>query len=155
FEYHWSINGREVKDVGPSFSTEGLERGDQIQARVVATDGDVRSEALVSPTVRVANGAPRIVSSPPGGLADGEFVYQLEAEDPDGDRTLRFRLLEGPPGMRVDPVLGEVRWKPSADQVGAHPVDLAVADPQGASTAQRFEITLRETEEAVPASRAD
>ncbi|MEN8185463.1 MAG: hypothetical protein ABFS46_23350, partial [Myxococcota bacterium] len=77
FEYHWSVNGREVEDVGPSFSSRGLARGDQIQARVLATDGDLRSEALVSPTVRVANGAPRIVSSPPGGLADGEFVYQL------------------------------------------------------------------------------
>ena len=123
---------------------------------MVASDGERESDPLESVEVRVANAAPRIVSSPPAQLADGEFQYQLEAEDPDGDRTLRFRLLEGPVGMVVDPVRGVVRWKPGAAQVGAHPVDLAVGDPMGATTAQRFEITVRETgNETVPASRAD
>jgi len=156
FEYRWSVNGRWLSGGERSLSTEGLKRGDRIRAQVVASDGERESDPLESAEVMVANAAPRIVSSPPGQLADGEFQYQLEAEDPDGDRTLRFRLLEGPAGMAVDPVRGVVRWKPGADQVGAHPVDLAVEDPMGATTAQRFEITIRETgNESVPASQAD
>jgi hypothetical protein len=155
-EVRWAVNGRWQSAGEREFSTEGLKRGDRIRARVTASDGERKSEPIESAEVMVANAAPRIVSSPPGQLADGEFQYQLEAEDPDGDRTLRFRLLEGPTGMAVDPIRGVVRWKPGADQVGAHPVDLAVEDPMGATTAQRFEITVRETgTETVPASQAD
>jgi hypothetical protein len=156
FEYSWAVNGRWLARGERSFSTGGLKRGDRIRARVVASDGERKSDPIESAEVRVANAPPRIVSSPPGQLADGEFRYQLEAEDPDGDRTLRFRLLEGPAGMAVDPVRGVVRWKPGANQVGSHPVDLAVEDPMGAASAQRFEITIRETgAEALPASHAD
>jgi hypothetical protein len=156
FEYRWSVNGRWQRAGEREFSTEGLKRGDRIRARVVASDGERKSDPIESTEVMVANAAPRIVSLPPGQLADGEFEYQLEAEDPDGDRTLRFRLLEGPEGMAVDPIRGVVRWKPGAGQVGAHPVDLAVEDPMGATTAQRFEITVRETgTDAIPAARAD
>jgi hypothetical protein len=156
FEYRWAVNGRWQRGGERSFSTEGLKRGDRVRVQVVASDGDEKSEPVESAEVLVANAPPQIVSSPPGRLAEGEFRYQLEAEDPDGDRTLRYRLLEGPSGMAVDPVSGVVRWKPSADQVGAHRVDLAVEDPMGAATAQRFEITIRETEgESLPAAQAD
>ena len=156
FEYQWAVNGRWQSGGERAFSTAGLKRGDRIRARVVASDGQRKSDPVESVEVMVANAAPRIVSSPPGQLTDGEFQYQLEAEDPDGDRTLRFRLLEGPAGMAVDPIRGLVRWKPGASQVGAHPVDLAVEDPMGATTAQRFEITVRETgAEGLPASYAE
>jgi hypothetical protein len=77
---------------------------------------------------------------------NGAFQYCIEAEDPDGDRRLRYRLLKGPDGMTVDPVLGDVRWKPAADQAGTHPIDLVVEDPDGAASAQSFEITVREVE---------
>ena len=154
-EYAWSVNDRPVEADGPSFSTEGLARGDRIRVEVRADDGTERGPAVSSAAVRVANGAPRIVSLPSQEWVNGAFRYRIEARDPDGDRRLRYRLLEGPEGMTVDPVMGEVRWKPSADQAGTHVVDLAVEDPEGAATAQRFEITVREVETQSPAARAE
>jgi hypothetical protein len=108
-----------------------------------------------SAVVRVANAAPEIVSRPEMAWVNGTFRYQVEARDPDGDRSLRFRLLEAPTGMRLDPVLGELSWKPTPEQAGSHVVDLAVEDPQGASVAQRFELTVRASEVEVPADAAE
>lgn len=155
FRYAWRVNGRPVPVEGASFPTDDLERGDVIRVRVVASDGEDESPPLESPEARIANAAPRIVSSPPSRGLEGGFRYQLEAQDPDGDRGLRFRLLEGPEGMSLDPVLGEVRWTPGTGQEGVHRVDVAVSDPYGASSAQRFEVTVRGAENALPASPAD
>jgi hypothetical protein len=145
-EYAWSVNGRPVEGEGASFSTEGLERGARVVVEVRASDGTDRSSAVQSAAVRIANAAPRIVSLPSQDWVNGAFQYCIEAEDPDGDRRLRYRLLKGPDGMTVDPVLGDVRWKPAADQAGTHPIDLVVEDPDGAASAQSFEITVREVE---------
>lgn len=156
FAYRWSVNGRELAERGASLSTEGLRRGDEIRVEVVATDGEAESTRLASAPVRVGNAPPEIVSAPASGFEGGVFRYRLEARDPDGDRGLRFRLLSGPEGMMVDPVLGEVRWKPRADQTGTHAVDVVVEDPSGGAGAQKFEVTVREVEaEQAPAARGE
>jgi hypothetical protein len=153
FEYRWRVNGEPVPGSGPRFAAAGLARGDRVEVEVVAHDGEATSDALRGPVQRVANAPPRITSSPPAQLREGEFVYTVEAEDPDGDRGLRYRLLEGPPGMTLDGVRGELRWRPAATQTGVHVVDLAVQDPAGAATAQRFQVTLRaKSGEELPAA---
>jgi hypothetical protein len=156
YSYQWSVNGRPVDEKGPSFSSVGLERGDEIQVRVVATDGDGESDPLESAPVRVANAPPKILSSPPSAWNDGTFRYTLEVRDPDGDRTLRYRLVKGPRGMTVDPVLGEITWTPDPSQAGRHPVEVGVEDAYGAVAAQRFELTVSEvTTDAQPDSPAN
>jgi hypothetical protein len=155
FDYQWTVNDDPVDETGASFATNDLRRGDRIQVRVVARDGDSRSHAVESAVVRVANAPPQIVSRPDAAWVDGTFRYRVEARDPDGDRNLRFRLLEAPEGMRIDPVLGELTWKPEPDQAGVHVVDLAVEDPQGATVAQRFELTVRTSQDEAPAAAAE
>lgn len=153
FSYEWRVNGRRRATDAGSLPTDELERGDVIRVRVVASDGDEESAPLESEEVRIANGAPAIVSTPPStGLEDG-FRYRVEARDPDGDRGLRFRLAEAPEGMTIDTVLGEIRWSPSVEQAGTHTVDVVVTDPHGASTAQRFEVSVQEAA-PVPAAAA-
>ena len=78
----------------------------------------------------------------------------FEASDEDGDKPLRFSLLEGPPGMKVDPATGVLRWRPEAGQMGKHPVEVAVHDPSGDGNAIRFEITVgRDAAPASPSAR--
>ena len=76
---------------------------------------------------------------------DGLFRYSFEAEDPDGDRNLRFRLGEAPRGMRIDPILGVATWRPKESQAGVHPVEVIVQDTHGDGSALRFEVTVTAT----------
>ncbi len=152
FEYAWSVNGESAGDDTPSFDTTKLHRGDTVQVRVVANDGEEDGNAIESPPLRVGNAAPKITSSPGGFERDGSFRYTVTASDPDGDRTLRFRLVKGPEGMTVDSLTGEMQWKPTAAQAGKHEVEVAAEDLQGGSGTQRFE--LRVGTDAAPAAAA-
>jgi len=142
YEYRWRVNGRPVDVDGPSFDTKGLGQGDEIQVRVTANDGESDSDPVESIVVSVGNASPEILSDPTGFREDGLFVYTVEARDPDGDRNLRYSLRKAPEGMRVDAVLGEVTWRPTAEQAGRHTVELVVEDRDGASTMQRFELEV-------------
>jgi hypothetical protein len=154
FAYDWRVNGRSVDAGGPSLDTGALDRGDEIQVRVTANDGESDSDPVESVVVQVGNSSPDIVSDPTGFREDGLFVYQVEARDPDGDRNLRFSLREAPEGMRVDPVLGEVTWQPTPEQAGRHTVEVVVEDRDGASTLQRFDLDVAVAEEETPAAPA-
>jgi hypothetical protein len=82
---------------------------------------------------------------------DGDaFRYQFEAKDPDGDRSLRFSLVEGPQGMTIDPIYGIATWRPTKEQAGVQTIEVAVRDSQGASAALRFQVTVTATETPAP-----
>ncbi len=98
---------------------------------------------MSSVVVRVGNSHPEIVSNPQGNWTDEGFSYETQASDPDNDVPLRYALRSGPRGMRVDSVLGKVFWQPTADQAGAHPIEIAVSDALGATSVQMFEITVK------------
>jgi hypothetical protein len=149
--YQWLVNGRVLErgGDGPTLDTTGLKRGDTIAVRVVAEDGDDESDGWPTPSLALANSAPKITSTPPAGMAEpGTYRYALEASDPDGDRSLRFRLASGPPGARVDPVLGEFVWSPGFEQAGAHAIEVTVSDGHGGEATQRFEVKVQEIVEA-------
>ena len=93
-------------------------------------------------TLTLANQAPEFTAFPEIQGTDGAISTQLVAEDPDGDRSLRFRLLSGPTGMTVDPVTGRLRWQPGPNDIGTHAVEVGVADAQGAENAMRFELNV-------------
>jgi len=142
-EYAWVVNDDEPVVGEVAFPTDGLQRGDHVRVRVVASDGEDESRPLESLPVGIGNAPPRIVSRPPAGFTNEAYRYELEVDDPDGDRNLRFELLEGPEGMRIDPVLGVVHWSPRLGQVGDYDVEVAVSDGKGATTAQRFQLAVR------------
>ena len=142
YHYSWWVNGHEAGGDEASLETSKLRRGDTVKVRVVATDGIDESNAIESPPIRVANAPPKITSTPGGLDHDGTFRYAIQAVDPDGDRTLRYRLIKGPEGMTVDSMTGLVQWKPGATQTGKQGVEVAVDDLQGGTTSQRFELTV-------------
>jgi hypothetical protein len=145
FRYEWRVGNTVQRETGERFDTAELKRGDRISVRVVATDGDDDSQPVESRFIALGNSAPKVVSLPPSTMsADGVFVYGVETEDPDGDRNLRFRLGTAPEGARVDPLLGEVTWKPTLEQQGKHPIEVIVSDGHGGETNQVFEVEVKE-----------
>jgi hypothetical protein len=145
FRYEWRVNGKLVPGDRERLATNGLKRGDRIEARVVASDGDEQSPPSDSAPVAVANTPPQITSTPGRAASpDGVFRYTVEARDPDGDSNLRYRLASGPDGAHIDPVLGELVWQPTRDQVGTHPIEVVVDDGHGGETHQKFEVNVRE-----------
>lgn len=142
FEYEWLVNGEETDAREKTFSTEGLERGDEIAVRVVARDGRDASEPERSDVLAIGNSPPRITGVPQPVRENGVFKWDFEAEDPDGDSDLRFRLGEAPEGMTIDPILGVVHWRPSASQAGTHAVEVRVEDGAGAVSGLRFEAEV-------------
>jgi hypothetical protein len=151
FEYAWRVNGESLDVSGPELPTEDLKRGDRVEVEVVASDGDDASEPKTSAPVSVGNTPPRILSDAQWKNVAGEMQYSVEAEDPDGDRSLRFRLLKAPDHMQIDPIRGDIRWRPTAAQKGKHPVEIEVDDLRGGKTVQRFEMSV-DVEEAVAAA---
>ena len=143
YSYRWRVNGKLQMETGSTFETDSLEKGDEIQAIVVANDGTTDSDDLASVVVRVGNSHPEIVSVPEGNWTNEGFSYEVRARDPDNDGPLRYALKTGPKGMRVDSVLGKVVWQPTFDQTGVHPIEIAVSDAAGATSVQIFEITVK------------
>jgi len=155
YRYRWQVNGEDISNEQDRLETDRLVKGDEIRTFVTANDGSDDSDELASVIVRVGNSHPEIVSAPEVRWTDGEFRYEVEARDPDGDRPLRYALRSGPDGMLVDSVLGAVSWKPKPDQTGVHPIEVAVSDPMGATSVQHFEITVKWNEEEPPPPAAD
>jgi hypothetical protein len=155
YHYRWQVNGEEISNEQDRLETDELAKGDEIRAFAIASDGSADSDELASVVVRVGNSHPEITSVPEVRWTDGEFRYEVEARDPDGDRPLRYALRSGPDGMLVDSVLGAVSWKPKPDQTGVHPIEVAVSDPMGATSVQHFEITVKWTGEEPPPPAAD
>ncbi len=144
YEFEWWLNGHVVRGAdAPAFDTGELVRGDRLQAKVRVTDGEDWSPVAESMVLELANRPPKIAGLPPiEPVAGGGISADLRAEDPDGDKSLRFRLVEGPPGLNVDPVTGRVSWQPEPGTTGTQPVEIAVADSFGAESALRFELTV-------------
>jgi len=142
FDYTWRVNGDRVPVDGPVLETDGLRRGDVIEVAVVVRDGYDESEPRRSDPVTLGNTAPRIVSQPGWEREGDTFRYPVRAQDADGDRTLRYRLQEGPPGMQIDAIEGVVTWTPEPGQEGTHPVEIEVDDLHGGRSAQRFEVVM-------------
>lgn len=148
--YRWSVNGQELDGTGETFDTRSYKYGDKFQVTVIANDGELDSHPVTSDPIEMPNRAPTITSTPPSVNAAGEFRYQVKAEDPDGDRLLRYSLGQGPEGMTVDSVSGEVFWKPSEKQVGTHTIVIAVKDSLGTVGLQEFRLDIRMPEVAPP-----
>ena len=159
YEFEWLLNGNAVRGAdGAAFPTAALSRGDRLKARARVSDGEEWSPFAETQELKLANRPPRIAGLPPIQSVGGGIRAQLEAEDPDGDRSFRYRVIEGPRGLSVDPISGQLVWKPEPGTTGTHAVEIAVADSLGAESALRFELdvsTPSTEKKAAPPAKAD
>jgi len=138
FYYRWQKNeeflpGEESEEL----DTSGFVKGDLITAFVTPFDGEKEGKQVMSPSLLVSNRPPDITSAPSGNIVDGVFIYEVKANDPDGDE-LKFSLEGSPSGMTIDPS-GRVEWKIPTDAKGPFTIKVVVSD--GSATAfQGFNI---------------
>jgi RHS repeat-associated protein len=114
--------------------------------RLVVDDGrtGIVEQSFTIDVVTEGTNLPPAISSVPllSATVETPYAYDPSASDADGD-VLLFSLARAPQGMSVDPMHGNLRWTPTADQLGPHEVILEVADPQGGRATQRFTIVAR------------
>lgn len=139
--YAWEIDGQPVEEVETaSLPGERVGSGASIAVTVTPRDPYGAGAAARSHLARSENRHPVIASVPPRTAADGLFLYQVAAEDPDGD-ALRFVLETGPAGMTLD-AQGRLEWRdPRAPRRRRPaPVRILVEDGKGGQAVQQFVV---------------
>ena len=149
--FAWFVNGQKLEDVAGSVLEPGrAKRGDEVVVQVTAVDSE-EGPVFVSEPVRFANAKPEITSRPTTQLAtETGYRYQIQASDPDGDRPLRYSLVEGPDGMTVDLIDGTVEWEVPSTADGRFPIEISVKDAYGGEARQDYVLEFHW--EAVPAN---
>jgi hypothetical protein len=142
WDYQWIRNDEEIPgETSAVLHGDRYRRGDRITVRVTPSDAFARGEAYTPASVTIPNGAPAFVSRPPGLKASPEYLYQVQAVDPDGDQ-IQYRLVKAPAGMTVDAATGMIRWPLQGTAPGRHVVEIEIADSLGATALQPFELDL-------------
>ncbi|MFP4015681.1 MAG: putative Ig domain-containing protein, partial [Halanaerobiales bacterium] len=113
----------------------------------VSNTRDAYAQQSYSLIVERLNNSPEITSTPVKNVTAGnEYVYELEAVDPDGD-TLTYILKTAPSDMVIYEDTGIVNWIPDSSQVGQHQIEIEVQDGNGGVALQDYTLTV--TEESV------
>ena len=114
---------------------------------VVATDdAGARATQTYILTVR-PNQSPQITPPPPQSVAVGaSYRYDVRATDPERD-AITFVLDAAPAGMTIDPQ-GRIAWRPTADDVGAHTVQVTARDAYRATDTASYSLNVTPDTEA-------
>lgn len=147
YTYKWFINDREVNgQTREMFPVEMCKNGDEVYARVVATDGEDESQPCKAEPLRMGSNAPKITSQPPQKIGeDRTYVYQVTVDTPEPE-GLVYQLINKPEGMSISKS-GLVEWRLPEAKVGktTYDVVIRVADVSGGESFQEFQIALTGT----------
>lgn len=143
YEVQWIVNGaNKAGNEQGRLNTAGLRKKDRITAMVTPFDGEDRGAPYPATYLVLANRNPDITSVPPSGLQNGTLVYQVVANDQDGD-AVTFSLVTGPPGMTINRTSGLLTWEaPVVQSRQQISVRIAADDGDGGVTYQEFSMTL-------------
>ncbi len=143
YRYRWYVDDEHIAIGDAELPPLTATRGKRVAVEVAAFDGEDLGVWIRSDELRIGNSAPNINTNPAYTLnSDGLYQYAVDASDPDGDRPLKYELIQSPPGMQVDSQLGVVTWEVPGDAKGTFPIELSVSDPHGARTLQRYSLDL-------------
>ena len=141
YKYQWYVNDQPIEgDQGELLDGKRFHSGDTIHVIITPFDGFSDGPARTAQPVLVVNRPPKISSMPPTEMKGGQYVYQISANEPDGD-TLRFQLVQGPSGMTLDSASGLLVWKTDVSSDKETEVIVEVDDAKGGKDIQQF--TLR------------
>jgi hypothetical protein len=138
--YEWYVNG------SPAGKTKtldkGVGRGDAVEVRVVAYDGeDYSPEGVLG--LKINNFPPMLEEHYKYTFDGTTYTYQARATDQDGD-TITYTLTSGPQAMTIDAITGKVIWQVPEDFVGTADYTIVAEDGAGGSSVleQSFRLTL-------------
>jgi hypothetical protein len=110
------------------------------------SDGNGGTDAAaVRVEIEAVNDAPTFTSKPvTEATVNKEYVYDVDATDPDIIDTLVYSLIIEPIGMTIDSSTGLIKWTPTSEQAGANDVAVRVEDDSStpASSTQPFTIKV-------------
>jgi hypothetical protein len=124
FSYEWTKNS---VPAGTNDFIGGFKRGDKIAVKVTPFDGTLYGEPKTV-TTEIKNSTPRIVEIKELSTSENTFIYQVVAQDADGDQ-LSYSLIGEPKGMTIDQK-GTIRWS-TKEYSGPVSVKVKVTDGQG------------------------
>jgi hypothetical protein len=155
-EYRWLHDGQPVAEAdGPRLPPGVAHRGESVAVQINVKDSYDETGWIQSKDFGLANAAPTITTPPNYALAgSGQYSYEIGAKDPDGDNPLRYEVVQGPPGMKVEMTSGVVTWKVPSDAKGVYPIELAVSDAYGGRTTQSYSLAVDWDEPAKGAKSA-
>jgi hypothetical protein len=144
YSYQWFINNSEVAGQSKAkFPVQLCKNGDEVHARVIATDGDDESQPYNAEPIRIGSEVPQITSQPPQQIGeDNKFVYQVTVNDPEMEGLI-YQLVAKPDGMKISDT-GRVEWQMPDPKLGSHSYEVVirVADATGGEAFQEFEINV-------------
>jgi RHS repeat-associated protein len=123
----------------PSATDSGLHT---VDIRVFDTRaGQSNQRFVLSARLAPPNRSPIFTSLPIAIAEVGKpYPYVVQANDADSD-TLRYRLVNPPPGMTILPT-GEIRWQPTPAQLGNQNVVIEASDARGGAAQQSFSLLV-------------
>lgn len=142
--YEWRKNNAVLPDnTQPEIDTTGFKKGELITLFVTPFDGKDKGKTRFSRAIVIANRPPEITSLPPVSLSNGKYIYEVKANDHDGD-VLTYSLENAPSGMTIDPSTGVISWDiPAATDlksVSTYDIRIIVSDGDAAAF-QGFSMT--------------
>jgi hypothetical protein len=108
---------------------------------VTPDDRESQGSPKRSEPVKILNGPPMIVSSPPTSVEGNDYSYQVKAYDPDND-PIFFNLKSGSEGMTIEKETGFIRWAIQSKDRGTHSIEIEASDQEGAKCFQRFVLNV-------------
>ncbi len=143
FRYQWLINGEEDHfSTEATLPAENYAQGDRIKVKIVPFDGIDEGTIYESAELTVNNAPPVITSRPPVNFEAWEYLYQVEASDPDG-QELAYTLQEAPEGMTISDA-GLISWDLAEVAAGTYRIEIAVEDADSATAHQKYTLNLGE-----------
>ncbi|OPF18912.1 hypothetical protein B1L04_05655 [Microcystis aeruginosa KW] len=119
----------------PKFDQIGLH---EVVIQVIDTQGATSSQRFTL-AVNGVNLPPNITSVPfTRTVTNQTYTYTVVAKDPENG-ILTYNLGRKPNGMTIDQK-GKIQWTPT--QIGNYDIDVLVADNQGATTTQTYQLVV-------------
>jgi len=89
------------------------------------------------------NDIPGIISTPiTNAYVEENYTYEVLGRDLDPGDVLTYSLTTKPDNMTIDPVTGNITWRPSLSQTGLQNVKIVVTDVAGAYGEQSYTIMV-------------
>ncbi|MGB3205510.1 MAG: putative Ig domain-containing protein, partial [Crinalium sp.] len=134
--------------VGMSISPTGLVQWTPTAAqvgnyavKVIATDSAGAAAVQGFNLNTIVNLAPVVQTQPLTTVTVGNsYRYDIKAIDQNAD-ALSFSIKQAPAEMTLD-TFGRIRWNPTTNNIGVHPIILAVTDSRGATSLQTYQLTV-------------
>src|SRR5712692_6943780 len=145
--YKWFRNNKAIPGAkSDTLDTKEFQKKDILEVLVTPSDGKSTREGQ-GVQMLIENSPPRITSTPPTEIKDGQYLYQVAVTDPDED-PVTLELKQGPPGMTLDPATKQLSWKLIPENLGKHHVVLVAKDNDNGATQVEFDL------DALPPAKA-